>query len=273
MDRSYIFFNSIVYGGLALVFSSFYAYAKIQHLAIWSCMVFLWYIIHQYVTIWFTIETFIVLLLFIFCYMWTLWVLIHWFPNETSRGHLSVVFTLWLILILENVLHLLYGPWSISISWIDLSLYVLVWLFVTLHICCFYVFWKTLFGKTMKSIFESSWVARSLGIRVQYLQYSTFFLLLLLLVLVAWLVLVESTMKPGDGFFYLIKGLGISILVGFSQKQWVCIGALLYVLLEYLFFIHWWRPIIYKESLILVLILLILVCKPTGLFSSWKRAI
>jgi hypothetical protein len=46
-------------------------------------------------------------------------------------------------------------------------------------------------------------------------------------------------MKPGDGFFYLIKGLGISILVGFSQKQWVCIGALLYVLLEYLFFIHW----------------------------------
>jgi branched-subunit amino acid ABC-type transport system permease component len=48
---------------------------------------------------------------------------------------------------------------------------------------------------------------------------------------------------------------------------------LLYVLLEYLFFIHWWRPIIYKESLILVLILLILVCKPTGLFSSWKRAI
>jgi len=271
MDRSYILFNSIVYGWLALVFSAFYAYAKIQHLSIGSFMVFLWYIIYQYMTTWFTFHTTAILLWFIACYMGSLWVLIHWFPNEKSRDLLSIVFTLWLSLVTENVLHLFYGPWSVSVSGIDVPLYVLIVLFIGLNIFLFYMSWATVFGKMMKGVFERSLVVSSLWIRVQRLQYITFFLLLLILTLIAGLVLVESNIKPGDWLFYLIKGIWISILVGFSQKQWVFVGALLYVLVEYFFFIHLWRPIIYKESLILVIILLVLVWKPSGLFSFWKR--
>gem|GEM_PF-4583746 len=48
-------------------------------------------------------------------------------------------------------------------------------------------------------------------------------------------------------------------------------GALAYVLIEYLLFITRGLPIAYKESLVLVIILFVLMLKPEGIFSLSKR--
>jgi branched-subunit amino acid ABC-type transport system permease component len=176
-------------------------------------------------------------------------------------------------LFLENSINIMYWPASISLSWFDIWLPLLILLFVLLNVLLFYFFSTTLYGKIMKGVFERSTVVSSLWIRVYRLQYILFIILLIILVLVAWLVLVESTMRPSDSLFYLIKGIGISILVWFSQKQRVFVWAMLYVLVEYFFFIYLWRPIVYKESLILIIILFVLIWKPSWLFSFWKRHI
>jgi branched-subunit amino acid ABC-type transport system permease component len=65
----------------------------------------------------------------------------------------------------------------------------------------------------------------------------------------------------------------VMILVGIAHKQYVFLWALLYVLIEYVMFIELGWPIAYKETLILVVILLILILKPEGLFSLGKRNI
>jgi branched-subunit amino acid ABC-type transport system permease component len=63
------------------------------------------------------------------------------------------------------------------------------------------------------------------------------------------------------------------LLVGIAKKEWMYIGALLYVVVEYLLFIQWGFPMEYKETLILLVILLVLIFKPEGLFMIRKRKI
>lgn len=271
MDRSYILFNTIVYGGLAFVFSTFYAYARIQHLGIWAMMIFIGYIIHDYVTTWFSRMTTAILWGIVGFYCLTNRLLIHYFPHETSRDLLSIIFTIGISLLLENSINMIYGPSSVGISWWDISFPILLGMFILVNGVVFYLFGHTLFSKMMKGVHEKVQVIRSLGVQVSRVQQMLFLGLLLMLALIAGLVLIQSNMRSSDALFYFIKGVGISILVGFGQKQWVFIWALLYVLLEYFMFIYLWRPIMYKESLILILVLFVLICKPSGLFSFWKR--
>ena len=273
MDRGYVLFNTIVYGGMALVFSTFYAYSKIQHLAIGAIMIFLGYVMYDFITNWFQRITLVITLGLVGFYLLTNRLLLRFFPNEKSRDLLSIVFTLAISMLVENSINMIYGPSSVSLSGIEIGLPVLIWLFLILNIVMFYIFGMTLFGKMMKGIFERRQVVSSLGIRVGRLQNITFFTLLIILALVAGLILVKSNIRSSDAIFYLIKWIGISILVWFSQKQWVFIGALLYVLLEYAMFIWLGRPIMRKESLILVIVLLVLLFKPEWLFSFGKRSI
>jgi branched-subunit amino acid ABC-type transport system permease component len=71
----------------------------------------------------------------------------------------------------------------------------------------------------------------------------------------------------------MIKALGIMVLVGTVRKERMFAGALLYVLVEYLLFIERGLPISYKETLILVVILGVLLFKPEGLFTCRKRTV
>ncbi|MEI7477610.1 MAG: hypothetical protein WCJ81_03700 [bacterium] len=51
-------------------------------------------------------------------------------------------------------------------------------------------------------------------------------------------------------------------MVGVDKKQYMYLGALIYVILEYLLFIRLGFPIGFKETLILFMILAILLIKP-----------
>ena len=272
MDLSYILFNTLVYGMLAFVFSSFYAYSKIQHLWIWALMIFLWYIIHQFITYWIHREPIVALMVVTGFYLLTNWILIKQFPQEKTRDLLSIVFTLSISILLENVINVVYGPSSIALSW-DVSLITMIIVFIILNILLFYFFWSTYYGKIMKGIYERVTTIRSLGINTSILLHSLFFVLFVLLWVTAFFILTEGNMKSTDAIFYLIKWIWIAILVGFTNKQYTFVGALLYVILEYLMFIELWRPIVYKETLILVLILIVLIFKPTWLFSRGQRHI
>ncbi|MDR0369441.1 MAG: hypothetical protein LBH96_02675, partial [Candidatus Peribacteria bacterium] len=78
-------------------------------------------------------------------------------------------------------------------------------------------------------------------------------------------------LRASDGLFYMIKAMGIMILVGTARRERIFAGALLYVLVEYLLFIVWGLPISYKETFILLVILGVLLFKPEGLFNRKKR--
>jgi len=54
----------------------------------------------------------------------------------------------------------------------------------------------------------------------------------------SFLILNETNLRASDGLFYLIKGIGIMILVGVAKKEYMYLGALLYVFIEYLLFIQ-----------------------------------
>jgi branched-subunit amino acid ABC-type transport system permease component len=96
---------------------------------------------------------------------------------------------------------------------------------------------------------------------------------LVLLFGIAFILLTETSLRASDGLFYMIKALGVMILVGTARKEYLFLGALLYVAVEYLLFIVGGLPISYKETLILVVILGVLLFKPEGLFTGKARKI
>lgn len=273
MDLWYILFNTLVYGGLAFVFATFYAYSKIQHLGIGAIMMFCGYIIYHMSVYGLTWQTFLLAVGIIVSYIAVTYLLIHYFPDEKTRDLLSIVFTLGISLLLDNVIAFIYWPSSIGIEGVEIWVVPLLLIFVLCNIVVLYLFGSSMFGKVMKGVHEQHHVIGSLWISVPRLQYRTFFFLFFVLALLAWLVLVETQMRATDSFFYLIKGIGIAILVWFWQKQWIFIWALAYVVLEYIMFVTRWLPIVYKETLILLLVLLVLLWKPQWLFSWNKRSV
>lgn len=80
-------------------------------------------------------------------------------------------------------------------------------------------------------------------------------------------------MKPIDWIFYLLKGVWIMVLVWITKIEYSFIWALIYVIFEYILFISLWVEITYKESLILLIILIILIFKPNWLFTLKTRKI
>lgn len=122
-------------------------------------------------------------------------------------------------------------------------------------------------------MFEKAAVVQSLGIPSGGYRHILYIFWFVALFGVGVLILHTSGLKAVDGLFYLLKGLAIMILVGIANKKYIFLGALLYVLVEYLLFIKLGWSIAYKESMIMVVILLVLLFKPEGLFSFQTRGI
>jgi branched-subunit amino acid ABC-type transport system permease component len=125
----------------------------------------------------------------------------------------------------------------------------------------------------LNAISENSGLVRGLGIQTTSFLQKVFAVLLVLLFGIAFILLTETSLRASDGLFYMIKALGVMILVGTARKEYLFLGALLYVVVEYLLFIVGGLPISYKETLILVVILGVLLFKPEGLFSGRKRTV
>jgi len=264
-------FNSLVYGVIAFVFAGFFAYGKFLNLWIGATMIALWYCIHWFVVDGFSTGLLITSIGLVWLTVFVNWLTVHSFKNEKQRDLFGLVFTLGVSIFLENTTNYIFGPTSVGFTDMSISTPLMIALFLWVNLLIRYAFGKSYFGVMMKGIWEQSKTVRSLWINVNKVLYWIFTGLLILLAGTAVMILIEGNMRSSDALFYMIKWIGIMILVGIASKQYIMRGALLYVLLEYLMFITRGWPIAYKETLILVIILLVLIFKPQGLFSFWKR--
>jgi branched-chain amino acid transport system permease protein len=273
MDITYLLFNTIIYGTLALMFSVFFSSGKIMNFALGNYLIGCCYLLYAFITYGFSWATGAILVGFVAFYVLIHWVLLHFFPHDKQRDLVGLVLTLGASMVLENAINYLYGPSSISLSLPHLPLRLLGVIFLFIVGGSFYFFKKSLGGKMLNAISENSGLVRGLGIQTTLFLQGVFMILLVLLFGIAFLLLTETSLRASDGLFYMIKALGIMVLVGTARKEYLFVGALLYVLVEYLLFIVGGFPISYKETLILVVILGVLLFKSEGLFTGRERRV
>lgn len=273
IDLGYILLNTIVYGSVAMVIAWFFWFGKILNFSLGAYMMMGGYILYRFITYGFSLLNIIILTIFIGSFLLINRGLLKYFPNDKKRDHVWLVITLGASIVLENLTSYVYWPNSVSLSIMHMPVYGLVIIFLILIWFFFYLYKYSFLGITLNAISEDSKLVRGLGVNTSKILQITFFCLLLLLLACSFLLLNESNLRAGDGIFYMIKWIWIMILVWIAKKEYMFFGALLYVLIEYLLFIQRWLPISYKETLILIIILFVLLFKPEWLFSLRKRKI
>lgn len=271
MDLSYILFNTIVYGVLATTLAAFMAYWKFLNLAVAAYFVLSSYVVYQLVTFWFGRGFVAISLLLVWVFFCLHQLLLKLFKNEKQRDLAAIVITLSAAYFLDNIIAYFYGPWSINVQNVQIGIGTLIAIFVLLLLVFYYVFSKSTIWVVLKWIYEKTAVIKSLWVRVDRLLQIVFGMFLILLLATSFLYLTKSAIRPTDGIFFLLKAVGIMIMVWVDKKEYMFVGSLLYVIVEYILFIERWLPIVYKETLILFVILAVLLIKPEGLFSLAKR--
>ncbi|MCF7834643.1 hypothetical protein K9M48_01110 [Candidatus Gracilibacteria bacterium] len=273
MDIQYILLNTVIYGIVALVIANFFSFGKMLNMSIGGFMVMGGYVIYNLIAHGISVQTIIILIGFIGLFILINRAIFKYFPHDKQKYHVGVIATLGISIIIENLTNYIYGPNSINLNIVNFNRQIMLIIFITMFGLFYYVFKHTLLGATLRGIEENTKTVKSLGIKTNKILQILFLIMLILLIVVAFIILNEANIRASDGIFYLIKGIGIMILVGISKKEYMLFGALLYVLMEYLLFIQIGLPISYKETLILIVILGVLLFKPEGLFTFSKRKI
>lgn len=272
MDISYIFFNALVYGIIASALSSFFAYAKFLNLALWSYLMGAAFVVYLFAHGRF-FAAFVLLLGLLLSYVAFYVLLLRDFAHDKQRDLVALIVSLMLGTLLANILQFFFGSGGIYLSAWKMSPWILMSLFVSIASRIYYIFEKSHYSIVFKWLFEKSIVIQSLGIPLNIYRHILYIFWFVLFFLVGILLLHTSWIKAVNGLFYLLKGLAIMIMVGISRKQYIFLGALLYVLAEYLLFIKRGLSIAYKESMIMIVILVVLLIRPDGLFSFKTRGV
>lgn len=273
MDIGYLLFNTIIYGCCALVLSGFFSYGNILNFSLGSTMMMSGYLLFFLIKHGFTAVNLAMLVVLLISFFGINYLLFHCFESDKKREHAGLIITLGVSLFLENLTNYVYGSTAVSLPTGKIPLWMLVLGFLVLLGLLFFFHKKTFQGKLFQAISENGNLIRALGIKRAKVVQLFFAFFFVLIVLMSWVLLYHSSMRMQDGLFYMIKGMGIMILVGLARKEYLFLGALLYVLAEYLLFVNLGLPIAYKESLILIVIVLVLLIKPQGLFSLRKRSL
>ncbi len=271
MDRSYLIFNSMIYWSIALVLMAFFAYFKFLNFALGVVMIFCAYIMQHIYTQGFSREILLIATSILIIYFGINTLALKYFKHTKQRELFWLIFTLWAERFIWNYNRLIFGPNAASINNVNISLITIVIIFITINIIVFYLIKSSFLGKIYKWIFENSKTIQSLGFKVSKNLMLLSIVLLLVLCLCGAMLLIKSNLRPSDGMFYIIKAIWIMILVWISKIERVFIWAFLYVLTEYLLFVKLWLPIAYKETLILIVILALLMFRPQGIFTLSSR--
>ena len=273
MDYSYILFNTMIYWSIGLVIGSYFAYGKFLNFSIGALVGMMGYIIYNIANQGLNIQNILMIVALVVIYVWTNQILMKYFPNTKQRDHVWLVITIGLNIVIQNLVSYVYGPSSVGMHLFDAWPRVLFIVILCISWITYYFLKGSLIGKIYTGIEENTKITDSLWIKTTKLLHRLFGWLFGLLAVNALFIINETNLKVTDGIFYLIKGIWIMILVWIGKKEYMFIWALLYVLLEYLLFITLWLPIAYKETLVLVIILWVLLFKPEGLFMIHRRKI
>ncbi len=270
---SYILLNTLIYGTIAFGLSACFAYAKYLNVTLGSFMILWTYALSNIIRHGLSRQSIAVLLGAVIFYLLINYVVVHFFSNERKRDLFWLIFTLWAAHLIANVNTLLYGANPISLQLGTIPLRVIAAIILLINILVFYVFRKTYIGAIRRGIYTNAASIRAIGINTFRMIQSFLLSYLPFLIGLGLLIANQSSLRPSDNLFYIIKGIGIMIMVWLDKREYVYAAALVYVILEYVLFIQLQLPIQYKEAFILAIILLILLFKPQGLLSTRMRNI
>lgn len=134
---------------------------------------------------------------------------------------------------------------------------------------------KSMLGRRIRALSENSFAAESLGvskIKTSYLVYVT---AVVLATLAGVLVGYETNMQPTMGTAYTVKAFAAMILGGLGNFWGTIISSYILGLVENLSigldFGGYSLPAGYKDAFAFVIILLVLLVKPEGIFSKRRR--
>lgn len=270
MDFGYILLNTVIYGSCALIISEFFSYSKFLHFAVWSYIMVAGYILIFLRKFWLNITNIIMILALIFFFFGVNYLLLKVFPNAKKREQAWLIITLWVSILLENLWNYFYWASAVYTQYSGISNVSLIILLIWLFVVSFYFHKFSYIGKEFKAISEWWKIVHWLWINADYhIQMHSIFLFIIML-LIAYLIINTGSIRMQDGFYYMLKWIWIMMLVGLSRKEWLLLWALIYVLIEYFLFVKLWLPVMYKESLILLIIIFCLLYKPEWLF-NWKN--
>ena len=272
MDLSYIFFNAIVYGTVASCMASFFAYAKFLHLGLGSYMIGAGFVVYLFAQGRIA-QAFLLLLSLLVSYILFYTLTLRHFPHEKQRDLVALITSLMLGVVIANVIQFFFGSGAIFLSAWNVSAWYLGAVFMFVSLSVYYVFERSCYSMIFKGLFEKYATMQSLGFPISRYMHVLYIFRFIGFIGIAILLLHTSGLKAVDGMFYLLKWLAIVIMVGIAHKQYIFVWALLYVLAEYFLFLHLWLPIAYKESMIMIVILVVLLIKPQWLFSIRTRSI
>lgn len=270
---SYVLFNTLVYWTIAFILSWYFAYAKYLNLATWSFMILATYAISSWVRNWRSPQHMGIIVGAFLLHRLVNYSILHYFKNEKQRDLFWFIFTLGCSILVENSTQIIYGSSPASLDSMPISRIRLAIILLSMHLLIRYIFKKSYLWIVRQGIYSNTSAICSLGIRTSLLLHTLFSCFFFLSIALSIAIAQQWAIRPSDHLFYMIKGLGIMILVWITKRQYIYVGALLYVILEYVLFIVWWLPLGYKEALILLLLLILLLFKPEWLFSFRQRSI
>lgn len=132
----------------------------------------------------------------------------------------------------------------------------------------FYVYLKkSRLGKAMRAISESPTHASLLGVKVERVILSTFFISGMLAGIAGILIgLAFHNLTPAMGTNVLLKAMTVMILGGLGNPVGAMVGGLIVGVVE-TFSVGYWAAS-YRDGLVFVILILVLVFKPSGLFGT-----
>lgn len=152
-------------------------------------------------------------------------------------------------------------------------------------ICCAVIVITTLaliinlsaFGRKIKAISENSFSAQSIGINSRNLTSIIFVISSILASIAGVLLAYETNLQITMGKLYTMKAMAAMVLGGLGNLWGTLAGAYLIALIENLSsgldLGNFSLPAGYKDAFSFSIILLVLLLKPKGLFSSWSRKV
>lgn len=273
MDINYILLNTLVYWTVWLVVWSVFAYQKYLNFSIWVLFIastYLTYFIHNN---WINLYSIIFTILLFWSILLSNNLIVTKFSNIKERDLFWLIFTIWITIFSLNILRLIFWSEVISIDVVTINNNILLIILLSLLVIIYYILNYSYIWKIFKSIHANPGITKSLWVNINvFFNYYLIFLITLM-ILISYLNILSSNIKISDDVFFLLKWIWIMILVWISKLEYIYLWALLYVITEYVLFIILWFPISLKESLILIIILIVLFIKPNWLFTLKSRNI
>jgi branched-chain amino acid transport system permease protein len=132
----------------------------------------------------------------------------------------------------------------------------------------FYILLKrSKLGKAMRAISESPTRAALLGVKVERVILVTFFISGMLAGIAGILIgLAFHALTPFMGLNVLLKGITVMILGGLGNVVGAMVGGLIIGLVE-TFSVAYWAAS-YRDALVFLILILVLILKPSGLFGT-----